>query len=108
MCHHTFHHANMSLDDHMEYISSRLLIPWGVQYPEDGVLHLVKPQNHHGPLLDSKDGKAYPVYSMANFSLDDALFPGVPGDSFLYDGDVRDELERQGFDILTFVDTSFW
>ena len=46
------------------------------------------------------------MHSMGNFSLDDALFPGVPRDSFLYTGDVQNKLEWQGFDILTYVDTS--
>ena len=48
------------------------------------------------------------MYSMGNFSLDDVLSPSVPGDSFLYDGDIHDELEWQGFDILTFMDNSSW
>ena len=46
------------------------------------------------------------MHSMRNFSLDDTLFPRVPRNSFLYEGDVHDELEWQGFDIPTYVDTS--
>ena len=41
------------------------------------------------------------MHSVENFS-----FPRVLGDSFLYEGDVRDELELQCFDIPTYVDTS--
>ena len=106
VCRHTIHHANMASDNYTEYTGSHLLILWGAQYPKDGIPQLVKPQNHHGPLIDPKDGKAYPMHSVGNFSLDDALFPSVPGDSFLYAGVVHDELEQQGFDILTYVDTS--
>ena len=106
MCCCTLQSMNMSLDDQMEYTSSQLLIPWGTQYPEDGVPHIVKSCKHRGPLLNSNDGKAFPMYSVGNFSLDNALFPSVPRDSFLYDGDVHDKLIQQGFDIPIFVDNS--
>ena len=88
VCCHTLQYANMSPDDQMEYTSSQLLIPHRVQYSEDGIPQLVKPRNHRGPFLDSNNGKPYPMHNVRNFSLDNVLFPGVPGDSFLYDGDV--------------------
>ena len=93
MCCHTLQYANLLSDDQMEYIGSQLLIPCRAQYPEDGIPQLVKPHNHRGPLLDSNNGKPYPMHNIGNFSLDDVLFPSVPGDSFLYDGDVHDKLE---------------
>ena len=34
------------------------------------------------------------MYGMGNFTLDDTLFPGVPGDSFLYDNNVWDQLQQ--------------
>ena len=108
MCCQTIHHANMTPDHYTTYIGSCLLVPWGMQYHEDSVPKVTKPHNHCGPLINPKSKGAYPMYDIGNFTLDDTLFPRVPGDSFLYDGNVQDQLEQQGFDIPTYVDRSLW
>ena len=42
------------------------------------------------------------MYDAGNFTLDDTLFLGMPGNSFVYGGDV---LEQKGYNILTYVDS---
>ena len=89
-------------------VGSCLLVPWDAQYNEDGLPKVTKLHNHHSPLINPKSKEAYPMYDVGNFTLDDTLFPRVPRDSFLYDGDVGDQLEQQGFDIPTCVDRCLW
>ena len=45
---------------------------------------VVIPHNHCTPLIDLTEGKVFPMVSIGDFTLEDKIFPGSPGDSLLY------------------------
>ena len=82
------------------YEGGRLIIPHGTQYrtllPE-----IVVPCNHQGLLIDHNTGEPYPMVTAGYFCLVDPIFPGSPGDSFLFKEDDLTQLKRKGFCIPT-------
>ena len=61
-----------------------LLIPRGMQFPQDLFPEIVVPCNHATPYCDSKTGKEAPFITIGPFSRRDMLFQGIAGDLELY------------------------
>ena len=83
------------------YEGSHLIIPCGAQYrtlfPE-----IVTPHNHQGPLNNHNTGEPYPMEVVGEFCLMDPIFPGSPGDSYLFKEGDLESLKRKGFHISTY------
>ena len=58
--------------------------------------------NHQGPLLDLHSGKPFPMVPVGDFNLKDKIFPGMPGDSLLFNGDELAKLQRKRYQIPTY------
>ena len=61
-----------------------LLIPRGMQFPEDLVPEIVIPHNHTEPYSDLKTGKEAPFVTIGPFASRDMLFRSITGDLELY------------------------
>ena len=68
---------------------SRFLLPHGAQYNNNPLPQLIRLQNHRSLPLDPIMAQPYPLVEVGSFTMQDLLFPGVMGDSYIYWGDVR-------------------
>ena len=80
---------------------SHLIVTHGAQYwslfPE-----ITVPCNHRGLLIDATTGEPYPMAVAGDFCLEDAFFPGSPGDSLLFNEDDLSRFKRKGFCVSTY------
>ena len=100
ICHALLQHTNLSEAHRRKYHRSHLVIPQGVQYscllPEITMLH-----NHWVPLVDLHTGDLFPLVLVGDFQLEDTIFPGMPGDSLLYNSEDLTKLHRLRFQVTT-------
>ena len=89
VCHRLIQWAN--LHEKWETImgSSRFLLPHRAQYNDNLLPQLIRPWNHRSLLMDPVMAQPYPMVKVGGFTMQDPLFPGTVGDSYVYWGDVR-------------------
>ena len=99
VCHATLQFNNDEPKECTDYARSRFILPCGAQYNDQLFPTILKPQNHHGPLVDSTIREPYPMEIVGDFQAADLIFKGCYGDSLLYsDAD----LHQQGIHLPTF------
>ena len=82
---------------------SRLLLPLGAQYDDNPLLWLIRLQNHRSLLVDPVMAHPYPMVEVGSFMMQDPLFPGTAGDSYIYWGDAQKWLEERGYRVLKYT-----
>ena len=94
-------HVDLTKANRQKYNRSHLIVPWGAQYktllPEITMLH-----NHLVPLLDLDSRKPFLMVPVGDFNLKDKIFPGIPADSLLFNGDELAKLQRKRYQISTY------
>ena len=97
VCHWLIQWAN--LHEKWETImgGSRFLLPHGAQYDDNPLPQLIRPWNHRSLLMDPITVQPYPMVKVGSFMIQDPLFPGTVGDSYIYWGDVWKWLEERGY-----------
>ena len=103
VCHWLIYWAN--LHEKWETImgGSRFLLPRGAQYDDNPLPRLIRPQNHRSLLVDPVMAQPYPMVEVGSFTMQDPLFPGTMGDSYIYWGDVPKWLEERGYRVLKYT-----
>ena len=100
ICHTLLQHANLSEAHRWKYHGSHLVIPRGARYscllPKITMLC-----NHRAPLVDLHMGEPFPLVLVGDFQFEDNIFPGMPGDSLLYNSDDLTKLCRMRFQVTT-------
>ena len=76
---------------------SRFLLPHRAQYDNNPLPQLIRPQNHRSLLVDPVMAQPYPLVEVGSFTMQDPLFPGTVGDSYIYWGDAWKWLEERGY-----------
>ena len=87
-------YADLTEAHRWKYNGSHLIVPWGAQY-KTLLPKITMPCNHQGLLLDLHSGKPFPMVLVGDFSLVDKIFPGMPGDSLLFNGDELTKLQKK-------------
>ena len=82
---------------------SRFLLPRGVQYDNNPLHGLIRLQNHRSLLVDPIMTQPYPMVEVGSFTVQDPLFPGTAGDSYVYWGDAQKWLEERGYQVLKYT-----
>ena len=82
---------------------SRFLLPHGAQYNENLLPRLIRPQNHRSLLVDPIMAQPSPLFKVGSFTMQDPLFPGTAGDSYIYWGDAQKWLEKRGYQVLRYT-----
>ena len=97
VCHQLIHQAN--LHEKWETImgGSRFLLPLRAQYDDNPLPQLIRPWNHRSLLMDPVMAQPYSMVKVGSFTMQDPLFPGTVGDSYIYRGDARKWLEERGY-----------
>ena len=95
LCHTLLQHVDLTKAHRQKYNGSHLIVPRGAQY-KTLLPKITMPHNHQGPLLDLHSGKPFPMVPVGDFSLVDKIFPGMPGNSLLFNGDKLTKLQRKG------------
>ena len=103
VCHWLIQWAN--LDEKWETImgGGRFLLPHGAQYDNDPLPWLIRLQNHRSLLVDPVTAQPYPMVEAGSFTLQDPLFPGTAGDSYVYWADAWKWLEERGYRVLKYT-----
>ena len=103
VCHRLIHLAN--LHEKWETImgGSHFLLPRGAQYNDNLLPRLIRPWNHRILLVDPVTAQPYPMVEVGSFTMQDPLFPGTAGDSYIYWGDARKWLEERGYQVLKYT-----
>ena len=86
--------------------SSRFLLPHRTQYDDNLLPWLIRLQNHRSLLMDPIIAQPYPMVEVGSFTMQDPLFPGTVGDSYVYWGDARKWLEERGYRVLKYTGPS--
>ena len=81
-------------------MGSHLVISQGAQYSHL-LPKITMPRNHQAPLIDLHSGEPFPLVLVGDFQLEDNIFPGMPGDSLLYNSDDLTKLHRLRFQVAT-------
>ena len=93
ICYTLLQHTDLSEAHRWKYHRSCLVIAQGVQYshllPEITML-----RNHWALLVDLHMGDPFPLVLVGDFQLEDTTFPGMPGDSLLYNSEDLTKLCR--------------
>ena len=101
ICHALLQYVDLTKAHRQKYNGSHLIVPGGTQYktllPKITMLH-----SHWGPLLDLHSRKLFPMVPVGDFNLKDKIFPGMPEDSLLFNGDELMKLQRKRYQILTY------
>ena len=97
MCHTLLQVADLSTERKWQYVGSHLIIPHGAQFT-NRFPTIVEPHNHSLPLRNA-DGVPYPMEVVGDFALEDKIFPGIPGDSLLFDGTELMRLWQKNYSI---------
>ena len=90
--------ACLSEANRQKYHSSHVVIPWRVQYSHL-LPKITMPCNHWVPLIDLHMGEPFSMVPVGDFQLVDKIFPGMPGDSLLYNNDDLAKLQRMRFQV---------
>ena len=85
---------------------SRFLLPHGAQYNNNPLPWLIRPQNHRSLLVDPVIAQPYPMVEVGSFMMQDPLFPGTVGDSYVYWGDAQKWLEERGYQVPKYTGPS--
>ena len=101
ICHALLQHVDLTKAHRQKYNGSHLIVTQGTQYK---TLHpeITMPHNHWGLLLDLHSGKPFPMVLVRDFSLEDKIFPGMPGDSLLFNGDKLAKLQKKRCHVPTY------
>ena len=98
ICHTLLQHADLSKAHRWKYHGSHVVIPRGVQYnhllPE-----IIMPCNHRVLIIDLHMREPFPMVPVGDFQLVNKIFPGMPGDSLLYNSDDLTKLWRMKFQV---------
>ena len=86
--------------------SSHFLLPRGAQYDNNPLPQLIRSQNHRSLLVDPIMAQPYPMVMAGSFMMQDPLFPGTVGDSYIYWGDAWKWLEERGYQVLKYTGPS--
>ena len=65
---------------------SCFLLPHGAQYDDNPLPWLIRLQNHRSLLMDPITAQPYPLVEVGSFTMQNPLFPGTVGDSYVYWG----------------------
>ena len=76
---------------------SCFLLPRRAQYNDNLLPCLIRPWNHRSLLVDPITAQPYPMVEVGSFTMQDPLFPGTAGDSYVYWGDAQKWLEERGY-----------
>ena len=91
--------ADLSMERKQQYAGSHLIIPCGAQFTHRFPT-IVEPRNHSLPLRNAKR-VPYPMKAVGDFALEDKIFPGIPGDSLLFDDAKLMRLWQKNYSIRT-------
>ena len=100
ICHTLLQHANLSEAHRQKYHRSCLVIPRGVQY-SCLLPKITMPHNHQALLVELRTGDPFPLVPVGDFQLEDTIFPGMQGDSLLYNSEYLTKLRRLRFQVTT-------
>ena len=89
--------ADLSAERKWQYAGSHLIIPHGAQFI-NRFPTIIEPCNHSLPLRNA-EVVPYPIEAVGNFALEDKIFPGIPGDSLLFDGAELMRLWQKNYSI---------
>ena len=93
--------ADLSTERKWQYAGSHLIIPRGAQFT-NRFPTIVEPRNHSSPLRNAK-GVSYPMEVVGDFTLEDKIFPGNPGDSLLFDSAKLARLQQKNYSIPMYL-----
>ena len=99
MCHSLLQVADLSTERKQQYAGSHLIIPHGTQFT-NRFSTIIQPRNH-SLLLGNAEGLPYPMEVVGDFALKDKIFPGILGDSLLFDGAELVRLWQKNYSVLT-------
>ena len=94
-CHTLLSHLSKKSD------GNHVIIPHGAQF-DHLFPTITQPHGYTKPLINASTGEPYPMLPVRDFSLEDHLFPGCPGDSFVFKEDELDILCKKGFLVPTY------
>ena len=83
--------------------STHFLLPCGAQYDNNLLAQLIRRWNHRSLLVDPITAQPYPMVEVESFMIQDPLFPGTAGDSYIYWGDAWKSLEERGYRVLKYT-----
>ena len=84
-------------------MGSSHFLPHRAQYDDNLLPWLIRPRNHRSLLVDPIMAQPYPMVEVGSFTMQDPLFPGTVGDSYIYRGDARKWLEERGYRVLKYT-----
>ena len=102
VCHATLQYNNDEPKECTNYARSHLILPRGAQYNDWLFPTILKPQNHHSPLIDSAMREPYLMEMVGDFQAADPIFKGCYRDSFLYSDADLHQLRWWGIHLPTF------
>ena len=97
VCHWLIQWANLHKKWETIMGGSCFLLPCGAQCDDNPLPRLIRPWNHRSLLMDPIMAQPYPMVEVGSFTMQDPLFPGTVGDSYVYWGDARNWLEERGY-----------
>ena len=97
VCHQVIQWANLHGKWETIMGGSCFLLPCRAQYNDNPLPWLIRPQNHGSLLVDPVTAQPYPLVEVGSFTMQEPLFPGTVGDSYVYWGDARKWLEERGY-----------
>ena len=103
VCHWLIQRANLHKKWETIMGDSHFLLPHGAQYDENLLPRLIRLQNHRSLLVDPIMAQPYPLVKVGSFTMQDPLFLGIVGDSYIYWGDARRWLEERGYRVLRYT-----
>ena len=101
ICHTLLQHADLTEAHRWKYNGSHLIVPRGTQY-KTLLPKITMLCNHRGLLLDLHSRKPFPMVPVGDFNLVDQIFPGMPGDSLLFNGDELTKLRKRRYQVPTY------
>ena len=97
MCRALLQVANLSKERKWQYGGSCLIILHGAQF-SNRFPTIFEPHNH-SPLLKDAEGVPYPMEAVGDFTLEDKIFPGILGDTLLFDSPKLVRLQQKNYNI---------
>ena len=97
MCHTLLQVDDLSTERKQQYAGSCLIIPHGAQFT-NRFPTIIEPHNHSLPLRNA-EGVPYLMEMVGDFTLKDKIFPGIPGDSLLFDSAELMRLWQKNYSI---------